>query len=264
MKTTLALLTLLSVSFTSLYAQSCDDFTNTDEFPTEAFIENDTIGYFYGGTQAIILKPSIWGTGSTHVNNFSEGIYVVEFSIDFEFDGSSKTAIFERYGYSGADTEEGFSVNGSDTIYLDETFPMTIDGVTIDLDDSAPDYDGWNTDYLIFSGEIDDIKLVGVEFGIKNICIEEFIVDEGVGLENTTMSATKIYPNPSQDYLEIKREKKINRIEIYSMTGELLIEVDKINSTQTKINIEYLDNGAYFLKVYDKSGSETATKFLKN
>jgi len=61
-----------------------------------------------------------------------------------------------------------------------------------------------------------------------------------------------IYPNPVKNILYFKNENEISKIEIFDLTGKLIL-------SQTKENIEYLDlknllNSTYIIKFYTKEG----------
>jgi chitinase len=55
----------------------------------------------------------------------------------------------------------------------------------------------------------------------------------------------KIYPIPSNDFIQISGLDQIKKIKIYNVLG---IEVLKNSSSNKKINIQGLTNGLYFLK----------------
>ncbi|MFT5819659.1 MAG: hypothetical protein ACI8ZM_000884 [Crocinitomix sp.] len=173
---TLGLFLILFISnFTIAQDAVCDDF-DIAPWPTETtgYSEGDLVGYSQDGTQPITVGiASSCGFGPSDA-----GIYVWNL-LNFAFDGDSQIATFEIYGWIGQYDAMGFTVNGSTVHYMDETFPMTIDGVTIDIDDSAEDFETWDVAYLIFSGELDAIDIVGFESGITTLCVEPiFETDE--------------------------------------------------------------------------------------
>ncbi len=149
----------------------CDDFT---ELPSITYGGDELIGYSQDGTQ-----PIITGAGAYVPVNISDpGIYGVG-PVNFAFDGSNQVAQFEIYGWIEQYGEMGFSVNGSDIHYMNETFPMTVDGITIDLDDSAEDFDTWDNAYLIFTGMINEVDIILFESGVQTLCVEPAFTDGG-------------------------------------------------------------------------------------
>ncbi|GHV26629.1 hypothetical protein FACS1894176_07610 [Bacteroidia bacterium] len=71
--------------------------------------------------------------------------------------------------------------------------------------------------------------------------------------------AVQIYPNPAKEELFIKSDWQIQRVEIYTSSGTLLLSENNFNE---KISVSSLPKGVYLLKVY--SGSEVAvSKIVK-
>ena len=95
-----------------------------------------------------------------------------------------------------------------------------------------------------------------------------FIPIEGVtvgttGIASIESAGIKIYPNPVKDVLIIESgELKIENVEIYSVTGQLL--QSKIVNLQSDIiiDIAHLLSGTYFLKMQTASG-ELVQKVIK-
>ena len=72
--------------------------------------------------------------------------------------------------------------------------------------------------------------------------------------ENSMLeSSISIYPNPSKSKVFVNSEKDITKIELYSISGQKLIENKKSNT----ININDLSIGIYLIKIYSTEGSIT-------
>ena len=70
-----------------------------------------------------------------------------------------------------------------------------------------------------------------------------------------------IYPNPAQDFIQIKGEvSKDSKINIYSLDGKLIKATD---SKSEKIQISELPASAYFIEVLDSNRTKETTKFIK-
>jgi hypothetical protein len=116
-------------------------------------------------------------SGFAYVNSGShEGIYGVG-AVNFEFDGSSQEARFLMYGFLGQFDQMWFSINGAPLTYLDGTFPMTIGGVTIDLDLSPTNVGSLEYFYLTFTGDISSISHELFESGIVELCVQSQYID---------------------------------------------------------------------------------------
>jgi hypothetical protein len=83
--------------------------------------------------------------------------------------------------------------------------------------------------------------------------IEESITENGI-----------IYPNPANDYINIKLNGiSTDKLEICDITGKVLLSQTIINDYQ-QIQIRDLKRGMYFLKIYDKNQNIKTLKFVKN
>lgn len=74
-----------------------------------------------------------------------------------------------------------------------------------------------------------------------------------------------ISPNPSNNDIIISNSEKTNsyfEYKIYDTTGR---KVDSGESKfESKIEIETLENGSYFIRIVDEKGSNSVKKFIKN
>lgn len=69
-----------------------------------------------------------------------------------------------------------------------------------------------------------------------------------------------IYPNPVIDYLTIESKSTVTRIQIFDITGKLILEP---NAQLNKINLSGLLSGIYFVKIETESGVNLE-KIVKN
>lgn len=88
------------------------------------------------------------------------------------------------------------------------------------------------------------------------------IVNSGVLALNdiTKKTGAKIYPNPVKDVLNINSNKKINSIEIFSLTGQLIRTLD---NNLKQINVSDLKKGIYLLRVKSE-GKDESFKIVKD
>ncbi len=72
-----------------------------------------------------------------------------------------------------------------------------------------------------------------------------------------------LYPNPASDMINITtgNSTNIDRIELFNLLGERIIEKSGIFSSQYKLDTRNLQNGSYFIKI--KTGNNTKTKLLQ-
>ena len=68
----------------------------------------------------------------------------------------------------------------------------------------------------------------------------------------------ELYPNPSSQTIQIKNTKQNFDYEILNLSGKLM----KKDNSNGVINIDFLNNGIYFLKITTKRGHRIL-KFVK-
>jgi len=75
--------------------------------------------------------------------------------------------------------------------------------------------------------------------------------DLGTNISDIESSSFKIYPNPVKDVIFIESVLPINKLEIYSLTGSLLLSNSNVNR---QISVSSLSKGIYLVKVYTDNG----------
>ncbi|MBA2610375.1 MAG: T9SS type A sorting domain-containing protein [Bacteroidetes bacterium] len=81
--------------------------------------------------------------------------------------------------------------------------------------------------------------------------------------ENLASTKISIFPNPTKNSLKINSSKEIQKVEILSITGQILLnETGKGNSMQ--FNLDLFANGTYFVKVHIANESPVQKIIIKN
>ncbi|MPS72027.1 MAG: T9SS type A sorting domain-containing protein [Chryseobacterium sp.] len=80
-----------------------------------------------------------------------------------------------------------------------------------------------------------------------------------IATDETSKIRLTTYPNPAQDFLKLDTEEKIQKIDIYDVSGRIVFS-PSIN--QNKINISKLKSGVYYLNL-SINGKSLKTKFIK-
>ena len=86
--------------------------------------------------------------------------------------------------------------------------------------------------------------------------------------ENSGLTSTKdlinfdfkIFPNPASEYLNVRSEEVIQRIEILNLEGKLILQSNDVNG---QIPIRQLPDGGYILKVIDQKNFHGSKVFFK-
>lgn len=76
----------------------------------------------------------------------------------------------------------------------------------------------------------------------------------GVTEEANTVTGTTIFPNPANDYINVVTEENNSTIEIFDVTGKLVV-TQKLTSTLTTLSIANIENGVYFYNIYNLDGA---------
>ena len=68
-----------------------------------------------------------------------------------------------------------------------------------------------------------------------------------------------VYPNPVNNSLTLKTapNNQINSIELYDISGRVILTKNEINTSSKKLNLEGLTSGSYFVKIATTKGTIT-------
>ena len=69
----------------------------------------------------------------------------------------------------------------------------------------------------------------------------------------------EIYPNPVSDFLTINTNYSVDRIELYDITGKLVMTTDELI-----FDLSHLVNGEYIIKLFFETGERIENKIIKN
>lgn len=108
------------------------------------------------------------------------------------------------------------------------------------------------------SGSIVDINGSGDIFsiGADGILPQVRVFGDNILSTNTNTSSTfKLYPNPSQGevFLDINQE---SQLQVFDLNGRLLKNNQTLNPGKNIVNLEGLESGFYFIKVYNANEQE--------
>ncbi len=97
-------------------------------------------------------------------------------------------------------------------------------------------------------------KAISSNCNLNEEITAEVTVTEAAGIGDIESININIYPNPANNFVNIKAENTISNIRIYNYLGQQVIQVNK-NTNIAKIDVSSLNSGVYILKIDTKEGS---------
>ncbi len=215
------------------------DSVNTIEIEDSLYME-------YRIGELLDYKDTLWGNSVISYLKYYNTAPVITST-------APVTAIsFEEYSYEVIATD----AEGDQLYYSLENEPegMYMEGNTIYW---IPGED------VTTSGEVTVIVSDGFYTDSEMFTIEVEQVEEQSNIhDNDNSDDTHFYPNPVKDMLYITSGESINRIEIVSLTGEVVL-ADNVNHLEKQLNLSSLNDGLYIVILYCDEGIKTQ-RILKN
>ncbi len=127
--------------------------------------------------------------------------------------------------------------------------------MNIDFDSSVTNLPSLNDSIHILSGLVDN----GTDTVLHTPLW--FKAHSGIGIqENLDQSfAINIYPNPAQNYINIETDANIKAIEIFDLTGKVILHKEGYHA---RLNVSDIIGGVYFLKIEDMNGKVNTQKIV--
>jgi len=211
--------------------------TTTESGGYFAFIDDSDVP---NSLNTIFSTPYINFTGidqpafSFYKNSNNEGGANVDFSIKMRVIGEDDP--LEESIYTSNTNTAGWEKVVVELDPMDCTLPVQFLFVIDENEDSSKD------DFAI-----DDITFDS----LSNIA----------SINDQTIEGLDFYPNPVKNSLNIQANETVNKVEIYTLLGQLVLHVEK-NATSISIDTSNLDNGNYIVKVFSNN-KQNSLKFVK-
>lgn len=124
--------------------------------------------------------------------------------------------------------------------------------------------DGLNPDSCIITMKASGNEPTNSDYlWVDNLAFTGAVPTTGLGVFNLASDAVKVFPNPTNQFIEVNIENTLHptEISITDITGKVA-SIIPTTLNQNKLNLSWLDKGIYFLTVKTSEGSRTVKVFL--
>jgi len=187
-----------------------------------------------------------YGSHSRYTEDLGNGYYLVDRPLPMIMSN-----------YDGVDQTEGFTFYESGYFLRDSLATNNLDG----RDTLSVRF--FNVKAINSKGEMIGVGAITDELILSNLTYDADLVlsDE---ISSVGVDPMVIYPNPSQDFIDVQLSKKDSgSLGIYNVKGQLLMRKRLGHEITTRINVSELPAGMYFLRLDSDSGEDQALKFIK-
>ena len=85
----------------------------------------------------------------------------------------------------------------------------------------------------------------------------------GIGVDENEITSLEIYPNPAESQFEIQSNSAIESIKIYSITGNLVKDIQNVNATNYTVQRNEMTSGVYIISIVNENSTNTRRLILK-
>ncbi|MFZ0283439.1 MAG: CotH kinase family protein [Bacteroidales bacterium] len=111
-----------------------------------------------------------------------------------------------------------------------------------------------------FSGEIEKFK----NWIKKRLTwLDSNMVGKASSSGESKKAIYRVFPNPAADILYVEADTTLNRIEIFSLPGNKVLEINDINEYTASLNVSQFADGLYVIRIHLKSGEIVSQRFVK-
>ena len=193
----------------------------------------------WGGFKNQVVTDDITSSLAGNINNGDgsltqtftvtpDAMYNVSFDYRWVLAGGAAMTVLVKDGATGGSDLGTFTLNTTVDTWFNGSFSFT-----------APT--GVTTARIIFFKANGNRPL-----RIDNISIT---IDNTASVKDLAQFNFRSYPNPANNYIKLSAAKSINKIEVYNLLGQEVLNKD-INSKNTEVNISSLSKGVYLVKAF--------------
>ena len=216
-----------------LFAKSIDNPGSSGSLGTSISVDNKKSIYVYGG-YSYIYNDFDPGPGTYTITcNGQNDIFILK------LDSTGMFSWIKNFGGTGYDYSTSMSISKFGGIYTTGYYSNTVDFNT--------DAGTYNLTAVNYDGFVHKM-LEGITIGVE---------------ETKTNSLLSIYPNPTNSLLTINSKTELQKIEIISVDGKVLLNEVPTNITHT-LHLDNFANGIYFVNLYQNDRVVKREKIVLN
>lgn len=146
-----------------------------------------------------------------------------------------------------ADTQNDWSVSSNTVSVGVRTIVATRVFNSADVTDFDFDYFADTIGIAVAHGNTASFSLA--YHGATNRIVNTSVSYTTLGVENISLEAASIYPNPSKGNFSIISKTKIEQISIYTITGTFIKSLKTVDEEAAQISIDGLSKGVYLIEL---------------
>jgi len=124
------------------------------------------------------------------------------------------------------------------------------------------DYDNSSDINQFFKGSMDEIRVYNKALSYEEVKALYEDNDNSTGIEQIEAVDISIYPNPASKYIKIESEVTIEKAEITSFSGDVLVSTE-VNGKSGNIDLEGISAGSYILRTTTVFGEQFQDIIIK-
>jgi photosystem II stability/assembly factor-like uncharacterized protein len=145
-------------------------------------------------------------------------------------------------------------------VYIDNAIDSIVKGTSIGANTIPVVVRSGGTYVAYIIGYIGDIPY-------KSNTIDITFTNSAFGIDEISNTGkTDLYPNPANSYFRFDLDAKFKKylVEIYTLNGQKVLSLEKNNSVNNLVNVDFLTNGTYLVNVYFDDRKVTKKLIIKN
>lgn len=80
--------------------------------------------------------------------------------------------------------------------------------------------------------------------------------------EVKAIDAVNLFPNPTKGLVTVSASENLKSLQVYNVTGELMLNVTNLNSKTTTVDLQLFAKGLYFMRTETKDGKSITKKII--